>query len=248
MGFIADIDEGGFAHERRDDHAYDLSFELRGRLAPFLEVTLGAGEGLICDRSCVLQHDYGLAVKSWPGLAGSRWLVVNSSTEAEATVMLTTTEPGFAGAFELAEYGGKLICLAENLMANGPGVTASYYARFQKMGLSLVLLEGNGWAFLRSRGDVFKHRLTPGEKICMRAQNVAAITATVNFEPITPICDTPTNKGQPEFVTLTGPGTIWMQSISQSVEPRLPARTKLEHMPLRKMRTGGLAFLNGTGP
>lgn len=246
MGFIESKNENGFSHERRDGHACDLSFELRGRLAPFLEVTLGAGEGLICDRTCVLQHEFDLTVKPWPGLGGSRWLVVNASQEPEASVMLSTAEAGFAGAFELSAYGGKLICLAENLMANGPGVTASYYARFQKMGLSLVLLEGNGWAFLRSRGDVFEYKMMPGEKICIRAQNVAAMTATVNFEPNAVMPDVAGANGQPEFVTLTGPGTIWMQSVSRVVADKQPVIAMPDYLAAQEKRAAGLAFMNGT--
>lgn len=246
MSFIADMDENGFAHERREGFSCDLSFELRGKIAPFLEVTLSPGEGLICDRTCVLQHDYGLAIKSWPGLGGSRWLVVNSGDEPEASVMLTTSEPGCAGSFNLADHGGKLICLTGSLMANGPGVTASYYARFQKMGLSLVMLEGDGWAFLRSRGDVFEYRMMPGEKLCVRALNVAAMTATVDFEPIDSICDTPQEDGVPEFVTLTGPGSIWMQSVTQSPLPRLPGKLAPDNVAMRETQKGGLAFLNGT--
>ncbi|HFC05214.1 MAG TPA: AIM24 family protein [Rhizobiales bacterium] len=246
MGFIENMTDGGFAHERRVDHAYDLSFDLRGAIAPFLEVTLANGEGLICDRSCVLQHDFGLTIKRWPGLGGSRWLVVNSGDEEEASVMLTAAEPGVIGSFELSDYGGRLICLADSLMANGPGGKASYYARFEEMGLALVMLEGNGWAFLRSRGDVFEYRMAPGEKICMRARNVAAMTATVNFEPVAGICQTPVGQGEPEFVSLTGPGTIWMQSISQPSESKLPRRREPGHSDALEMRTGGLAFLNGT--
>ncbi|HFC05496.1 MAG TPA: AIM24 family protein [Rhizobiales bacterium] len=223
-----------------------MTFDLRGKIAPFLEVSLVQGEGLICDRSCVLQYDHGLAVKAWPGLGGSRWLVVNTQSEGEASVMLTTAEPGCAGSFKLSDYGGKLICLADSLMANGPGVTASYYARFANLGLSLVMLEGDGWAFLRSRGDVFEYRMAAGEKLCVRAQNVAAITATVDFEPIAPVCEMAETGEMPEFVTLTGPGCIWMQSITRRPGSQQPEKRAPDNASLQEMRTAGLAFLNGS--
>ncbi len=247
MSFIADMDENGFVHERRKEFSCDLSFELRGKIAPFLEVSLRPGEGLVCERSCVLQHDTDLAIKAWPGLGGNRWLMVNTGNDRDVSVMLTTEEPGCAGSFNLAEYGGKLICLAESLMANGPGVTAGFYARFANMGLSLVLLEGNGWVFLRSRGDVFEYRMIAGEKLCVRAQNVAAMTATVDFEPMEIGGDLSGEGNYPEFVKLTGPGKIWMQSISSSDGPKLPESVLPENSKLKEMRTGGLAFLNGTG-
>ncbi len=246
MGFVASLEKSSFVHIRREGFFCDLSFELRGNIAPFLEVTLGAGEGLICDRSCVLQHDFDLTIKPWPGLGASRWLVVNTGKGAETSVMLTTVEPGCAGSFNLGDHGGKLICLAESLMANGPGVTASYYARFAGMGISLVLLEGHGWAFLRSRGDVFEYCLTAGEKLCVRARNVAVMTATVDFEPVMVTGQTGQADETSEFVTLTGPGSIWLQSISQSGDLRLPGHRAPDNLNLQEMRIGDLAFLNGT--
>ena len=48
----------------------------------------------------ILQHDFGLTVRPWPGLDDSRWLVVNASQEDDLGVMLTARDPGFAGAFE----------------------------------------------------------------------------------------------------------------------------------------------------
>jgi len=246
MSFITQHNGDGFVHTRRKDHAYDLGFELRGTIAPFLEVTLDPGEGLICDHASVLQHNFGLVIKPWPGLGGGRWLVVNSQSPKEESVMLTTIEPGFVGSFELSKYGGQLICLAGNLMANGPGVTCSFYARFQKLGLSLVLLKGNGWVFLRSCGDVFEYQMAPGETLCMRAGNVAALTATVNYEPVVTACGIPEKNSKPDFVKLTGPGIVWMQSVSRVSEPRLPVRAEPEHQVMQKMRTGGLAFLNRT--
>lgn len=247
MGFLKPNSEDELLHERRSDHAYDLSFELRGNVAPFLEVTLGPGEGLICDRDSILQHGFGLVVKSWPGLGGSRWLVVNSSDKSHESVMLTTREPGYAGSFDLSEFDKRLICRVECLMANGPGVTASYYAKFREIDLSLVLLEGDGWAFLRSRGDVCERKLTPGEKMCVKAQNVVAMTATVDFELIDTMCNVPQGEKQPDFVTLTGPGIVWMQSVSWNDKPRKRAKPRREKEKVREMATGGLAFLRRNG-
>jgi uncharacterized protein (AIM24 family) len=243
MSFYTSFSEEGFLHERRDGRACDLTFEMRGRLAPFVEVTLARGEGLVCDRACVLQHDDELHVRHWPGLNGSRWLVMNASEAPEASVMLSTSEVGFAGAFDLGECGGRLICASGNLMANGPGVTASYYARFRQMGLNLLILEGNGWAFLRSRGDVFEHRLGPGEKVRLRAHSIAAMTATVNLDPVLE-AHSPANGHDSDFSLLTGPGTVWLQSRPAEIPNRPPADTAPDDFALREMQTGGLAFLN----
>lgn len=246
MGFLSNTHSKGIVHERQACRACDLSFEARGTLAPFFEVTLVPGQGLVCDHAAILQFDDGLVMKGWPGLAGTRRLIVNSNGEREAALMLSTSAPGFAGAFDLSEYGGRMICAGEALMAAGPGVAASFYARVKAIGLSLVLLEGNGWVFLRSRGDAFEHRLAPGEKLSVRTHAIAAMTATVDMDLAPQKSNASEEIATQEFCILTGPGTIWLQSIYASDAPRPPARTVVEPQTIRQMQPGGLAFLSAT--
>ncbi len=246
MAFDCALENGVFVHEPRDDRVNELAFEVRGKLAPFIEVILRNGEGLVCDKHAILQHDFGLTVRPWPGLDDSRWLVVNASHEDELGVMLTSREAGFAGAFDLAEYAGKLICLSTSLLANGPGVQAGYYAKFKRLGITLVLLEGNGWAFLASRGDVFEYQLKAGEKVCVRAHSVAVMAATVDFDPSHPICKMQDPDGKMQFALLTGPGKIWLQSVHNTPPPQKPVKKErdLVHgLPqVKEMQLGDLAM------
>lgn len=246
MSFLSRTEQRGIVHERRAGHACDLTFEARGSLAPFFEVSLLPGEGLVCDHASILQFDDGLVMKGWPGLAGTRRLIVNANGEAEAGLMLSTSSPGFAGAFDLSEYGGRMICAGEALMAAGPGVSASFYARVENIGLSLVLLEGNGWVFLRSRGDAYEHKLKAGEKVSVRTHAVAAMTATVDID-LAPA--KPAASGEiatPDFCVLTGPGQVWLQSIYAGQSARPPARVVPDVQKVREMQPGGLAFLTAT--
>lgn len=246
MSFLSKTKQRGIAHERRQGRACDLSFEARGSLAPFFEVSLLPGEGLVCDHSAILQFDDGLIMKGWPGLAGTRRLIVNANAEAEASLMLSTAAPGFSGAFDLADYGGRLICAGQALMAAGPGVSASFYARIENLGVSLVLLEGNGWVFLRSRGDAYEHRLRAGEKVSVRTHSVAAMTATVDMEITGNKATASGEIATPDFCVLTGPGTIWLQSIYDGQTARPPLKAMPERQHVREMQTGGLAFLTAT--
>ena len=246
MSFVCALENGAFIHEPREDRANELAFEVRGNLAPFVEVILRNGEGLVVDKQSILQHDFGLTVRPWPGLDDSRWLVVNASHEDELGVMLTSREPGFAGAFDLNDYAGKLICPSTSLLANGPGVQAGYYAKFKRLGITLVLLEGNGWAFLASRGDVFEYQLKAGEKVCVRAHSVAAMAATVDFDPSHPICKMQDPDGKMQFALLTGPGKIWLQSVHNTPPPTKRQKKQLgivSSLPqVQEMQLGELAL------
>ena len=246
MAFVCALNDGAHIHEPRQDRVNELTFEVRGKLAPFVEVILRNGEGLVCDKQAILQHDFGLTVRPWPGLDDSRWLVVNASHEDELGVMLTSREPGFAGAFDLAEHGDKLICPSTSLLANGPGVQAGYYAKFKRLGITLVLLEGSGWAFLASRGDVFEYQLAPGEKVCVRAHSVAAMSATVDFDHSHPICKMQDPDGKMQFSLLTGPGKIWLQSVHNTPPPQKTVKESQEILaslpPVKELQLGDLAF------
>ena len=247
MTFISEFSNGRYVYEPDGNRVNELGFEVRGRLSPFIEISLKTGEGLVCDKQAILQHDFGLTVRPWPGLGDSRWLVVNASDEAELAVMLTARETGMAGAFNLSDYNGKLICPLASLMANGPGIVAGFYARFQQQGISLVLLEGNGWAFLRSCGDVFQYQMFPGEQICVRAHAVAAMTATVDFDPAHPICRMHDENGEMQFALLSGPGTIWLQSSYLVPQQQKPARITHTYPQVHDLALGELAIQAGSG-
>jgi len=246
MTFHTNLENDSFFHKSNDDQINDLSFEIFGSVAPVLEVTLKPTQGLVCDRGGVLQRDAKLEVKPWPGFGKNRQLIVNSQISKALQAVLMLGKTGVFGAFSLAKYGGKLICPATGVVGNGPGVSVASYARFPKLGVHLVQLEGSGLVFLAARGDVFVVELAPGEQTCVRGQCVAAMTATVDFDPeagdYADSIARDVSEACPEFVTLTGPGTIWVQSI---VMPSLPPRVSREVFKERKlpeMADAGLAF------
>ena len=53
MAFVCALENGAYQHEPRDNRVNELTFEMRGKLAPFVEVVLKMGEGLICDSSAL---------------------------------------------------------------------------------------------------------------------------------------------------------------------------------------------------
>ena len=248
MGLISGRDTGHLVHEGSTSRGNDLSFAFKGGIAPFIEISLRPGEGVVCDSISLLKHDLALAVRPWPGLDGQRWLVVNPQTSISYKLLLGSFAAGCVAAFDLSEHGGRLLVPRANLVANGPGVTAGYYARFRALGLSMVLVEGNGWVFLKSGGDMESFRLDPGEKSCVRAHHVAALTSAVDFDMLANVCgmQTETVAGSEGFVMLTGPGRVWLQSTALTAVRR-PAGARAQPRKIKQSHTGSLAFRHGTG-
>ncbi len=248
MGFLFEAIENGYVHNRADHVAHDLSFAVQGRVVPCLEVELKPGEGIICAADTILRHDSNISIKAWPGLNGDRLLVLNGETKGELSVTLSTGFVGYAGGFMLGEYQGRLLCPVSALMANGPGVSAGFYAKFRKQGLDMVIVEGQGWAFLRSSGDVIEYRILAGQSMQVRAHSIAAMTATIDFDPVDDICSggVSASRKTPAFARLTGPGVVWLQSMAFEGSDRLPEITRPKPQNISEIATGGVAFVNGS--
>ena len=168
-----------------------FAFEIRGQVAPVLEIFLPPGKSLTADPRSLLS-------------------VSDAGTGVARKVLITSGEPCTIGAYDLRRFGGRLLVPRQAVLAAGPNVTLAAYAQFRSLrsadrprGLELLLAEGPGWLFARARGDVQPLSLIPGEIICARALGLSALTATVDVDLI----------DQSELVRLRGPGRVWLQSI-----------------------------------
>ena len=249
MAFHTTRNDENPVYKGETDKAAGLSFEIAGALAPVLDVTLKPGQGLVCDQGAVLKRDARLVVNSWPGIESQRQLLVNSQVSANLTATLMLKGPGAFGAFDLSEYGRKLICPATGVIGNEANIAMASYARFPDIGVHMVQLQGEGLVFLAGRGDVFETRLAPGEKTCVNACSIAALTATVDFDRESRLQPDQDGTGQADaFVTLTGPGTVWLQSIPvQSLQSGVSSdRFKVRNLPERPDAGLAIARRNGS--
>ena len=133
-------------------------------------------------------------------------VLVNQAEQDRAGITLGTGCAGKVGIFDLDHHGGRLLCSQHALMAAGPGIMTSIYSRYRNLdggGLDVMQLEGNGRAILRACGEVKHIRLNPGKQAMVNALAIAAMSATIDLDPI---------DGDDGIVRLTGPGQIWLQS------------------------------------
>ncbi|MGP4958345.1 MULTISPECIES: TIGR00266 family protein [unclassified Pseudomonas] len=162
--------------------------------------------------------------------AGKRLL----TGESLFTTVFTQQEPGkgvvaFAAPFpgtilplSLADYGGKLICQKDSFLAGSKGVSIGIHFQrkiltglFGGEGFVLQKLEGSGLAFVHMGGSIRKIELKPGERLDVDTGCLAAMTSSVDFD----IRRAGGLKsmlfgGEGVFLaTVTGPGTVWLQSL-----------------------------------
>jgi uncharacterized protein (TIGR00266 family) len=130
--------------------------------------------------------------------------------------------PGKILPMDLRQLGGRLICQKDAFLCAARGVSLgiAFQQRlsvgfFGGEGFIMQKLEGDGLAFVHAGGTVVKRELQPGQTLLVDTGCVVAYTQTVNFE-IQYVGKIKTALFGGEglfFAKLTGPGTVWLQSL-----------------------------------
>lgn len=130
--------------------------------------------------------------------------------------------PGKIIPMDLRQLGGMLVCQKDAFLCAAKGVSLGLYLQ-QKMstgffggeGFIMQKLEGDGLAFVHAGGTVVKRELQPGQTLLIDTGCVVAFTPNINFE-IQYVGKIKTAMFGGEglfFAKVTGPGTVWLQSL-----------------------------------
>ena len=148
--------------------------------------------------------------------------VYSNQARAKQRVAFAAPYPGKILPMDLRQLGGMLICQKDAFLCAAKGVSLGIYFQ-QKMsvgffggeGFIMQKLEGDGLAFVHAGGTVLKRELQPGQTLLIDTGCVVAFTPTVNFE-IQYVGKIKTAMFGGEglfFAKVTGPGTVWLQSL-----------------------------------
>jgi uncharacterized protein (TIGR00266 family) len=141
---------------------------------------------------------------------------------AKARVAFAAPYPGKILPMDLGQLGGTLICQKDAFLCAARGVSLGI-ALQQKLGVGffggegfiMQKLEGNGLAFVHAGGSIVRRELKMGETLMVDTGCVVAYTPTTNFE-IQYVGKIKTALFGGEglfFAKLSGPGTVWLQSL-----------------------------------
>ena len=130
--------------------------------------------------------------------------------------------PGKILPMDLRQLGGMLVCQKDSFLCAARGVSLGIYFQqklsvgfFGGEGFIMQKLEGDGLAFVHAGGTVVKRELQPGQTLMVDTGCVVAFTPNVNFE-IQYVGKIKTALFGGEglfFAKLSGPGTVWLQSL-----------------------------------
>ncbi len=148
--------------------------------------------------------------------------VYTNQARSKSRIAFAAPYPGKILPMDLRQLGGMLICQKDAFLCAAKGVSLGIYLQ-QKMsvgffggeGFIMQKLEGDGLAFVHAGGTCIKRELQPGQTLLIDTGCVVAFTPNVNFE-IQYVGKIKTALFGGEglfFAKVTGPGTVWLQSL-----------------------------------
>src|SRR5437868_6124028 len=130
--------------------------------------------------------------------------------------------PGKIVPMDLRQLGGRLICQKDAFLCAARGVSLGIHFQqklsvgfFGGEGFIMQKLEGDGMAFVHAGGTVVRRELEPGQTLLIDTGCIVALTPSVDFE-IQYVGKIKTALFGGEglfFAKVTGPGTVWLQSL-----------------------------------
>jgi len=148
--------------------------------------------------------------------------VYTNQGSGKKRVAFAAPYPGKILPMDLRQLGGTLICQKDAFLCAARGVSLGIYFQqklsvgfFGGEGFIMQKLEGDGLAFVHAGGTVVKRELQPGQTLLIDTGCIVALTPNVSFE-IQYVGKIKTALFGGEglfFAKVTGPGTVWLQSL-----------------------------------
>jgi uncharacterized protein (TIGR00266 family) len=148
--------------------------------------------------------------------------VYTNAGSGKRRVAFAAPYPGKILAMNLRDLGGMLICQRDAFLCAARGVSLGIALQkklstgfFGGEGFIMQKLEGEGLAFVHAGGTVVKRELQAGQVLMVDTGCVVAYTQTINFEiQFVGKIKTALFGGEGLFFAkISGPGTVWLQSL-----------------------------------
>lgn len=157
-------------------------------------------------------------------LTGERLFMTVFSNEnvGKKKISFAAPYPGKVIPVDLTEFGGKFVCQKDAFLCAAKGVAIGIeFSRklgrglFGGEGFIMQKLEGNGMAFVHSGGTMAKKQLQPGERLKVDTGCIIGFTKDINYdiEFVGGIKNSIFGGEGLFYATLTGPGTVFIQSL-----------------------------------
>jgi len=221
--------------------SHEVEYKLYGDDMQFVEIELDSEETVIAESGSMMMMDQDISMETIFGdgskKGGSKLFgSVKRVLTGESLFMTTFTNNGhqkqkvsFASPYpgkiipvDLTQVDGKLICQKDAFLCAAKGVSIGIELTkklgagfFGGEGFILQKLEGDGLCFIHAGGTIVRKELRYGEKLKVDTGCLVAMTKDIkyNIEFVGGIKNTLFGGEGLFFASLTGPGSVWIQSL-----------------------------------
>jgi uncharacterized protein (TIGR00266 family) len=223
--------------------ADEIDYEIFGDDMQFVEITLDPGEVVVAEAGAMMYMTRGIEMQTVFGDpskqqgilgklfdAGKRMVTGESlflttfgaAGSQRERVAFAAPYPGKIIPLHVDELGGEVLCQKQAFLCAARGVQLDI--AFQKRlgvglfggeGFILERIRGDGMAFAHAGGTIIKRQLAPGERMRLDTGCLVAFQPSVDYDiQLAGGIKTSLFGGEGLFLaTLTGPGTVWLQSL-----------------------------------
>jgi uncharacterized protein (AIM24 family) len=217
-------------------------YEILGTDAQIVQLPLRARRQVMCFSGAMAYMSDGMKMevklaglgKTFGRLAGGGslfQLTYTNETDQDGYIAMTPDYPGVIVPINMASCpAGKIVTMRDSFLCATVGVDnlttdvgagfnpASSIGSFLCSGIDFIVqtVSNGEWAFLMAMGTVIQKNLQPGEKLLVDTESILCFESSVTIDiqwvgNVAAICC----GGEGLFnTTMTGPGKIWMQSMS----------------------------------
>jgi uncharacterized protein (AIM24 family) len=218
-----------------------MKADVKGTTLPVLEMILEPGEAVVSTHGDLawMTANMQMSQKTSTGSGGGGLMAGLKRVASGTGIFLTRYEPtGGPGMLVLAAKlpgrifsveiapGSEYIVHRHGWLCGTPEISPTVAlqqsfggAIFGGEGFILQRLEGQGTAWIELSGEVSTYELAAGQSLCVHPGHVGAFHATVSFQTtrLPGIANYMFGEDGHHVVVLTGPGTVWLQSMPISV-------------------------------
>ena len=221
--------------------SHEVDYKLYGDDMQFVEIELDSSETIIAEAGSMMMMDDGITMDTIFGdgssnggnkLFGAAKRVLTgeslfmtaftNSARGKQKVSFAAPYPGKIIPVDLSQVGGKLICQKDAFLCAAKGVSVGIDFRkklgvgfFGGEGFILQKLEGDGLCFVHAGGTIIEKKLAPGERLKVDTGCLVAMTQDVRYDIqfVGGIKNSLFGGEGFFFASLTGPGSVWIQSL-----------------------------------
>jgi uncharacterized protein (AIM24 family) len=213
-----------------------MKADVKGSTLPVLELILDSGEAVVSTHGDLAWMTPNIQLSQTANTGGTGGLMAGlkrvaggggifltryEATGAPGMLVLAAKLPGRIFSVEIAP-GSEYVVHRHGWLCGTPEIQPTVAlqqtfggAIFGGEGFLLQRLEGHGTAWLELSGEISTYELAAGQSLCVHPGHVGAFHATVSFETtrLPGIANRFFGQDGHHVVVLTGPGTVWLQSM-----------------------------------